>query len=157
MRKVLSLIIAVFVAVCVCGVSYSVAGDLEEGGVIGPEALGPAPTAIADNNYIRDVWVSSSSSSDSAAVRVYSSGSSVYCHVNYYVAAEGTNTRYYMVGNAGGTMSYFYAAQSVETTGEKHKYVTVSGLADGVYFFTIAMTMTDNNVISPTPYWFIIE
>ncbi|MFH1243724.1 MAG: hypothetical protein V1689_15395, partial [Pseudomonadota bacterium] len=125
MRKVLSLIVTVFVAVCVCGVSFSVAGDVEEGGVIVAGALGPAPGAIADKNYMRDVWVSDSSAADSAAVRVYSSGSSVHIHVNYYVAAEGTTTRYYMIGNAAGTMAYFVAYQSSQSAGDQHTHLSV--------------------------------
>jgi len=158
MRRALYLMITVFVAVCFCGVSFSVAGDMEEAeNALDLGVASSAPAAIADKNYIRDVWASDSTDSDSAAVRVFSSGSTVRVHVNYYLAAAGETTRYYIVANAAGSIVSLDAVVGDETTGQKHKFVTVSGLADGVYFFTFASLMTDNRMISPTPYWFVIE
>lgn len=159
MRRALYLMITIFVAVCFCGVSFSVAGDMEEAdnaldlGVASSATVG----AIADKNYIRDVWASDSTATDSAAVRVYSSGSTVLLHVNYYLAAAGQVTRYYILGNAAGSIVDLDAFVVNETTGAAHKYISKSGLANGVYFFTVAMLMTDNRMMSPTPYWFIIE
>jgi len=158
MRRVLFLMITVFVAVCFCGVSFSVAGDMEVAdNAVDLGVANSAVAAIPDRNYIRDVWVSDSSASTSAAVRVFSSGSTVVAHVNYYIATAGETTRYYIVANAAGSVAFLTAAVGAETTGQKTKFVNVTGLADGVYFFTFASLMTDNRMISPTPYWFVIE
>ena len=158
MRRVLYVIISVFVTLCFCGASFSVAGDMEEAiNAIDVGVASPAPGAIADKNYIRNVWVSNSTASDSPAVRVYSSGSSVTVHINYYMAAAGTILRYYFVGNAGGSLASFSAYSESVPSGELHKYLTLSGLAPGVYFFTAAIIIAGDNVMSPTPYWFVIE
>lgn len=158
MRRFLYVTMTLFVVVCFCGTPFSVAGDMEEAANaldLGVERA--APGAIADKNYIGDVWASDGTGADSSAVRVFSSGSTVRLHVNYYMAAAGTVIRYYMVGNAAGSLAYFSAYSESVTTGEHHRYLSLSTLTPGTYFFTLAITMTDNNAMSPTPYWFVIE
>jgi len=157
MRRALYLMITVFVAVCFCGVSFSVAGDMAEAeNALDLGVASSAPAAIADKNYIRDVWTSNTAST-TTAVRVFSSGSTVRLYVNYYIATAGESTRYYIVANAAGSIVSLDAFVSDKTTGEKTDYVNISSLAAGTYFFTFANLMTDNRSISPTPYWFVIE
>ncbi len=159
MRKVFYVMVTVFVAVCLFGISSSLAGDSEEvDGVARVDTTAPAPAAIADQNYFIEIWVSDSTSSTSKGVRVFSSGSTVRCHVKYYIATAGEITRYYMVANAAGSIQNLEMfTQTGMSVGEHTTYLNVSGLAAGVYFFTSVITAQGNHMVSPSHCWFIVE
>lgn len=158
MKRVLHVTVAVFVIGLFCGASFSMAGEMEDpANAVNFGLESSAPGAIADKNYIQDVWASSGTASDSTAERVFPSGSTVRLHINYYMAAAGTVLRYYMVGNAAGSLSEFSAYSGSVSTGQDHKYISLSSLPPGTYFFTAAIIIAGNNVFSPTPYWFVIE
>ncbi len=161
MRRVLFVMVSVFWAVCLFGISSSLADDSEEvDGVARVGMTAPAPTAIADQNYIKEIWVSDSSLSTSKGQRVFSSGTTLYLHVNFYLATAGECTRYYFTVNAAGSVARWNAATSSLGTGDHHfayVYSSGGGLAAGVYFFTSVITAQGNHMVSPSHCWFIIE
>jgi len=157
MKRVLYLIVAVSLLGWFLGSSVSLAGDAEEI-TTAVRAAQATDGAIADKNYIVNVWTSTGTADDAPAVRVFPAGSSVKCHITYYHTAEGDIVRYYVVANAAGSMKYFTAVGGSRPSGQISTYMNVEGLPPGTYFFTVALTTPSaDNAMSPTPYWFIIE
>ena len=155
MNKLFSTMMGVLILVFLC--SISLAGEIERDGTLDTGMEASTPTAIADHNYISEVFASDVSGNDGQATKVFSQGDTVYLVTRYYVASPGNTTRYRILSDVSGAIKGMYISSYTTTTGKKYNTRAVTGLSAGVYYFTTVILSPGNHMISPDGYLFVVE